>query len=96
MLRPIQTLAVTAALMFSASVWSCEPPARPDLPDPATAVTPQMVKAKNDVQAYMKAAEDYLGCGISNKKHNDMVDEMNAVADDFNKAVRDFKARMAG
>ncbi len=87
-----------AALLTSCSslALACDKPATPELPDPATAVTPQMVKAKNDVKAFLGAAEVYLKCNISTKQHNTMVDEMKSVADDFNGIVRAYKARLAG
>lgn len=87
-----------AALLASCSslALACDKPSLPELPDPATAVTPQMVKAKNDVKAFLGAAETYLKCNISTKQHNTMIDEMKTVADDFNAIVRAYKARLAG
>lgn len=89
---------IAAAILASCSslTFACDKPATPTLPDPATAVTPQMVKAKNDVKAFLGAAEAYLKCNISTKQHNNMVDEMKSVADDFNTIVRAYKARLAG
>ena len=81
---------------FSHVGFACDKPSKPELPDPTTAVTPQMIKAKNDVKAYLKAAETYLECKITTKQHNRMVDEMRGVADSFNGIVRAYKARMAG
>lgn len=75
---------------------ACSRPSPPEIPDPDTAVTPQMIKAKNDVQAYVGEAEKYLKCNISTAQHNSMVDEMKETADKFNQAVRAYKARMAG
>lgn len=84
------------AAIFSSSAWSsCEAPSTPTIPDPETAVTPLMIKSKNDVTAFMDAANTYLGCDISDQEHNDMVDVMNRVADDFNNCIKAFKARMA-
>ena len=81
---------------FSAgAAASCQKPTAPNLPNPDTAVTPEMVKAKRDVQAYLTAAEAYLECVKVVAKHNAMVDEMEQVADAFNAAVRAYKARMA-
>lgn len=94
-----KTLPLLAALLFtlvSSLSMACERPVPPELPDPATAVTPQMVKAKNDVKAFVTAADAYLKCKISNKEHDAMVDEMHSVADKFNKVVQEFKTRMAG
>ena len=81
---------------FSAGAAAgCSKPAAPNLPDPDTAVTPEMVKAKREVKAYLAAAEKYLECVKITSKHNAMVDEMQEVADGFNAAVRAYKARMA-
>lgn len=87
--------AAIATLMFSVPALACDKPAAPELPDPSTAVTPQMIKAKNDVNAYLEAAKAYLDCVSGNAgRHNAMVDEMEKVAEKFNAAVRDYKARM--
>ncbi|BFM07137.1 hypothetical protein [Halioxenophilus aromaticivorans] len=91
----IKTCALIGGLMITNAAWSCSRPDAPVVPDAAQAVTPQMVKAKNDVQAYMKAANDYLGCIRNDRKHNAMVSEMESIAGKFNNAVRDFKQRMA-
>lgn len=87
--------AITFACFANLSI-ACDKPNKPELPDPNSAVTPQMIKAKNDVKAYLAAAENYLKCNISTKQHNNMVDDMKAVADAFNVIVRAYKARMAG
>lgn len=81
--------------LSSTAAFACEPPEAPALPDPATAVTPQMVKAKNDVKAFLSDAEAFLGCTKSNKKHDKMVDKMNEVADQFNEIIRAYKARVS-
>lgn len=67
------------------------------LPDAATAVAvaAQVVKAKNDVQAYMTGANAYLDCVKNDKKHNRMVKSMKKIGGDFNVAVRSYKERMA-
>ncbi len=87
--------ALTFALISSVAL-ACDRPAKPELPDPASAVTPQMIKAKNDVKTFLAAAEVYLKCNITTKQHNAMVDEMHSIAEDFNKVVRAYKDRKAG
>lgn len=87
---------LVSSTFFAQALLACTRPDSPEIPDPSTAVTPQMIKAKNDVQAYVDTAEKYLKCNISTAQHNAMVDEMKAVAEKFNQAVRDYKARMAG
>lgn len=89
-----------AALILSTALYSgmsmaCTKPTAPTLPDAATAVTAQMIKAKNEVKAYMADAQAYLDCVKSTAAHNTMVDEMQALANTFNQIVRNYKARMA-
>lgn len=96
-MKQLPTLVTFLSLSMSANMsLACTPPAKPELPDPATAVTPQMVKAKNDVSEYLAAAETYLKCKISTNHHNAMVDDMHEVADKFNSIVRAYKERMSG
>jgi len=73
------------------SALACSPPATPTLPDPATAVLAEMVKAKGDVQKFIAAADEYLACEKNTAKYNSMVDLMQATGDDFNKRIRKFK-----
>lgn len=83
------------ALTSCASVFACDKPPSPTLPDPGSAVTAQMVKAKNDMKAYIKAADDYLACvELDASRYNKMVDEMQASADEFNSIVRKYRKRM--
>lgn len=93
-MKNIIALALSTVL-FSGMSQACDKPTAPALPDASTAVTAQMVKAKNDVQAYMSAAEAYLECVADTAAHNEMVDSMKQVADNFNSAVRAYKTRMA-
>ncbi len=95
-MKKVASLAFAAVLLGSAmTVSACDKPAAPVLPDPNSAVTPQMVKAKNEVQEYITKAEAYLSCVKDTAAHNAMVDEMKSVADTFNGAIKTFKARMA-
>jgi len=89
---------IFATLLASSSAFACDKPAAPVLPDPDTAVTAQMVKAKNEIKAFIATAEAYLACVESGDTtaYNSMVEEMQAAADDFNKIVRKYKSRMAG
>lgn len=89
------TAIVLSTVLFSGVVHACSKPDAPLLPDAATAVTAQMVKAKNDVQAYLAAATTYLECARNDKAHNRMVKSMKQVGDAFNTTVRSYKERMA-
>jgi hypothetical protein len=91
-----KTLIFTALLMTSGIASACDKPASPVLPDPDNAVTAQMVKAKNEMKAFIGAAEAYLKCVESDTgKYNAMVDVMQKAADDFNGIVRKYKKRMS-
>lgn len=78
-----------------ALTFACSEPAKPaEFPDPATAVTAQMVKANNEVKAYVKAMEEYLGCsGMSRGDQKAAVKDLEDYAESFNKLIREFKAR---
>src|SRR5688572_15136602 len=95
---------VIAATFFASCVATsmataaCEKPAaKPEIPDAATVVTAQMVKANNDMKAYVKSMESYLGCaGLGRSDEKKELDDLKQFADDFNQVVRAFKARSAG
>ncbi|MBR9912323.1 MAG: hypothetical protein GYB33_18435 [Gammaproteobacteria bacterium] len=96
-MNTLQTLiAATLFGLTGSAALACTPPQPPALPDPMTAVTPQMVKAKNDVKAFLSQGEAFLDCNKSTRRHNIMVDEMHSVAENFNQIVRTYKQRMAG
>ena len=87
---------VTFFALSASAFAACDKPTAPELPDPANAVTAQMIKAKNDVKAYLDAANGYIDCVKGNaSRHNAMIEEMEKVADTFNNAVRVYKERMA-
>lgn len=91
----LKTIATALALTISGQIMACSKPPSPVLPDPGTAVTAQMIKAKNDMKSYIKAAEDYLHCVESDtKRYNNMVDEMQSAAEGFNGIVKKYKKRM--
>ena len=93
----LKSAIVLTAVLFSTSALAakCEKPTAPVLPDPATAVTAQMVLAKNQITDYLIAANAYLECGPGDKKHNRQVKEMKKVGGEFNSAVRSYKERMS-
>ncbi len=86
---------VLSTVLFSGLTQACTKPTAPALPDAATAVTAQMVKAKHAVNAYMTAAEAYLECASSTIDHNRTVKSMKKVGEGFNEAVRSYKDRMS-
>ncbi len=87
------------ALSFVPMVtWGCDQPSSaPELPDGATAVSAQMVKANNDVKAYVKAVQDYLACAhLAPSKEKAILAELKDFAESFNVQVRAYKAKNGG
>jgi len=87
-------IAATFFTAFAAAgVQACEKPQnRPAIPDPTTAVTAQMVKSNNEVKAYVRATEDYLGCAkLSSNELRSAESELKSYAEEFNKTIRAFK-----
>jgi len=88
---------IFASLLSPCVAVACDKPAPPVLPDPDTAVTAQMVKAKNEIKSFIAMAEAYLKCvEADDGSYNLMVEEMQAAAEEFNVIVRKYKKRMAG
>lgn len=94
----IATTFCASVLVSSFAAAGCaKPAAKPEIPDAATVVTAQMVKANNDMKAYVKDMESYLGCaGLGRSDEKKELDDLKQFAEDFNQVVRAFKARSAG
>jgi hypothetical protein len=95
MKKTVLALSFVSIAGFAAQSFACSPPAeKPEIPDAATVVTAQMVKANNDVKAYIKATEDYLSCAkLSRSDEKKAIDDLKQFAEEFNVVVRAFKAR---
>jgi hypothetical protein len=80
------TKITSAALLFLASsmALACEYPARPHLPDGASATKDDLLAAKNAVQSFIGAVDEYLVC---------IEEEDEAVAAETGKQTTDEKAR---
>ncbi|MFC3116157.1 hypothetical protein [Cellvibrio fontiphilus] len=88
---------VVFSLASSVALACSKPANKPEIPDAATVVTAQMVKANNDVKAYVQGMQDYLGCaGLARNEEKKELDDLKKFADDFNKVIREFKAKSAG
>ncbi len=91
-------VAMLASLVFGVAnqaIAACDEPAKPGaLPDAETAVSAQMIKAKNEVTAYVKGMEAYLACAsISRRDEKAKISELEDYAENFNKIIRAYKAR---
>ena len=91
----VVAVCLVASCMASSLVMACEKPAaKPEIPDVAKVATAQMVKANNDVKVYVKGVETYLGCaGLARSEEKKELDDLKRFAEDFNKVVREYKAR---
>jgi len=85
--------AISFTALFSAPVFACSAPEnKPEIPDPATSATAQMVKANNQVREYVAAMEAYIDCSrMSSNQQRRAVNELEEFAESFNKAVREFR-----
>lgn len=91
-------LSLTATSAFAAS---CEQGTPPALVDGATATQAQMADTMKAVKAYIMATEEYQACleaaGKGGKMdleaYNNSAARMEALAADFNKQLKTFKAR---
>lgn len=95
MKKTLTTCLLMLSILIPGLSFACSEPTKPgEFPDPATAVTAQMVKANNEVKAYVKAMEEYLGCsGMSRSQQRKAIKELEEYAESFNKLIREFKAR---
>ncbi|WP_246439006.1 hypothetical protein [Teredinibacter franksiae] len=84
---------VLVAAVISNSSMACEEPAKPsDFPDPANAVSAQMVKAKNEVTAYVNAMQKYVSCSNYNTaKQRNVIKDLETYAESFNQVIREYK-----
>lgn len=104
MKKMVAAALVLAALGFVGSAHAeCTLKDAPTLPDGATAVEADMVKAQQSVKAYVAETQEYLAClefegkgrsgGDWTKKYNDASTRMEKLAAEFNKQLRAFKSK---
>jgi hypothetical protein len=84
----------TFLLLGAAHTHACNEPTPPAIPDPNTAVLAEMVKAQKDVKKFIAAGDSYLKCQKNDTKYNSMVSLMQSTGDNFNKAIKAFKAKV--
>lgn len=98
MSKMLVTISFCFSLLISVSALACsKPETKPEIPDAATVVTAQMVKANNEIKAYVKAMEEYLICAkLPRSQERAAVDELKSFAEEFNVVIRAFKAKSGG
>lgn len=87
------TFGLLAGMVFSTAVLACEKPGTPAIPNGDVASGSDMLEAKKVVEAYLEAAETYLECARGNMQKERMVADMEDVADQFNRELREYKAK---
>lgn len=60
--KTITTVTASLLLMFAHGALACDYPARPAIPDGASASKDELLAAKASVQKYMEAVDAYLIC----------------------------------
>ncbi|AFU99097.1 hypothetical protein [Simiduia agarivorans] len=94
----VRTLATTLLMTFAASATfaaTCDNaalPAMPGIPAADERSFESMLAAQNDVKTYVTASKEYLKCVRSSSRHNALVDQIYAVADEYNTALAEFQA----
>lgn len=83
-----------ASLAFSGTAFgACDAPEDPAIPDGSAASGADMLKAKKAIEAYVSAAEEYMGCGVASALQDRMAGKMEKVVDKFNKELRAYKSK---
>lgn len=91
-------VAFALTTVVSSGAYACsKPTVKPEFPDAETAVSAQMIKANNEVKAYVKEMQDYLGCArLSKSAEKQELDDLKAYAESFNVIIREYKAKNGG
>lgn len=67
-------------------------PAAPTIPADGERNVASMLSAQASVKSYVSASKEHLKCVRSSSKHNALVDQIYAVADEYNTALKEFRA----
>lgn len=93
MLKALRLFQFSLVLGVSSPVWSaCNEPEPPPIPDPSSAVLAEMVKAQKDVKKFIAEGEAFLKCAKSQRKQNKVAELMQETGNEFNSAIKRFKA----
>lgn len=93
MIKKLSVIALSFSACLALPALACEAPGnKPEIPDPLTAVTAQMVKSNNEVKEYVRSYEAYLNCaGLSTSELRKEEKALKEYAELFNQAIREFK-----
>ncbi len=89
--KTVASLVVLPAVFASAQLHAnCATAERPTIPASVTNAE-EMLSVKQAVESYMAVSNEYLECQKRTKKRNDMIDEMELVAADYNVLIMLYK-----
>ena len=66
----------------------------PSVPNPDMASEYEMLEAQKAVKAYIAEQKRFLDCTSNPSRHNRAIDQMQKVAEQFNRSARRYKARL--
>lgn len=101
MTRVARTTSITCAALalsfvssasFANNCDSATLPAAPSIPAATERSTETMLATQDSVKSYVSASREYLKCVRSSRTHNAIVDQVYAIADEYNAALQEFKA----
>lgn len=89
------TFGLLAGFAFSNATLAqdCVKPDAPAIPEGEAASGSDMLNAKKAVEAYVKAAEEFVNCTRSGMQKDRMIADMEEVASRFNRELRSYKAK---
>lgn len=86
-------LAISAPSTFAACNERL--PAKPQVPNPLQASEVSMLETQQAIESYIAAAEERLACIENTWRHNIEVDNLQALADEYNDALNMYRQRIA-
>ena len=98
LMTSVSTFIALGALMLlssgamAATCAASTAPAVPAIPADGERSMASMLSAQESVKSYVSASREHLKCIRSNSKHNALVDQVYAVAEEYNTALKEFKA----
>ncbi len=102
-------LSLILLMSWSLVAAECMRPEAPELPDGETSDLAAMVEGQKSVKTYVASTEAYLDCLTAEgdaaveepseasmariDEHNKAVDDMDAIANEFNEEIREYKGK---
>lgn len=84
-------LTLMLAMLSPMLLAKCEQPEPPVIPTNEEMSSAKMAAVQDNVEAYMSAAKEYLGCTRRKNKRDATVDEMRLVAANYNVLIQFYR-----